>query len=131
MNQFKSDATSMTPEIVFSPQSNSLSIVGECYPENPIAFFAPVFSVLKKHFQSQEVPDFEAVIRLRYVNSASTKALRYLFVLLDDLGGRGSGVQIRWQFDPEDDALQELGADLAEDMAYLTFQECPVEDAAA
>ena len=112
-------ATAVTPEIEFRPLERRLAIEGECYPENPLPFFDPVFSSLRRYFANEKPVDFEVRLRLNYVNSASTKAFRNLFTMLNEVGEGGANVAVNWEFDPDDDALEELGADLAADLHYL------------
>jgi len=128
MRTYHSPATSMTPEVTLSGKDARLSVAGECYPENPLLFFSPLFQALQEVFEAPTVA-FSASIHLKYINSASTKAFRQIFKLLDGAAAKGVGVHIDWVFDPEDDALQELGQDLAEDMCFLDYRECPLVSA--
>ena len=73
--------------------------------------------------------EFNATLRLQYVNSASTKAFRHLFCLLDEVGQSGARVTVDWEFDAEDDALEELGLDLADGLTYLDVQHRAIEPA--
>nr|WP_320131781.1 DUF1987 domain-containing protein [uncultured Holophaga sp.] len=127
MRTFHSPATSMTPEVTLLGAEHRLSIAGECYPENPLIFFAPLFQALKDHLDDLGSGSFTATIHLKYVNSAATKAFRQIFKLLDAAATTGASVTVEWVFDAEDDALQELGQDLAEDMGFLDYRECPLE----
>ncbi|WP_005035280.1 DUF1987 domain-containing protein [Holophaga foetida] len=130
MRTYHSPATPMTPEVTLSGKDARLSIAGECYPENPLRFFAPLFEALNDVFEAHNPARFSACIHLKYINSASTKAFRQIFKLLDAAAAKGVGVEVEWVFDPEDDALQELGMDLAEDMCFLDYRECPLESVA-
>lgn len=127
MRTFHSPATTMSPEVTLIGKDCRLTIAGECYPENPLQFFAPLFQALNDCLHAPEVDQFSVSIHLRYVNSASTKAFRQIFKLLDAAAARGTRVHIEWVFDSEDDALQELGHDLAEDMCFIDYRECPLE----
>jgi len=117
----------MTPEVTLSGNEARLTIAGECYPENPLTFFAPLFQALKDFFEAGGLSRFTVNIHLKYVNSASTKAFRQIFKLLDSAASHGVAVQVEWVFESDDDALQELGADLADDMCFLDYRECPLE----
>ncbi len=122
MSLIRLAATAVTPEIEFHPGERTLRITGECYPENPLPFFEPVLASLQRYFNSEKPPEFEATFRLNYVNSASTKAFRNLFLLLESVGKAGASMAVNWEFDPDDDALQELGADLADDLHYVDLR---------
>lgn len=129
MSVVKLPATSTTPMIEFRPLEHRIAIVGECFPENPLPFFEPVLSTLRRYFAEQRPREFSATLRLQYVNSASTKAFRHLFCLLDEVGQSGARVTVAWEFDAEDDALEELGLDLADGLTYLDVQHRAMEPA--
>jgi hypothetical protein len=112
-------ATTTTPEIRFEPAAGQLAIRGECYPENPLTFFEPIFSTLDRYFANEKPARFAVTLQLQYVNSAATKAFRNLMIRLNALGEAGCEVKVAWEFDPEDDAIEELGTDLVEDLHYL------------
>lgn len=130
MRTYHSPATSMTPEVTLTGKDARLTIAGECYPENPLLFFAPLFQALNDFLDAHAPAHFTASIHLKYINSASTKAFRQIFKLMDGAAAKGVRVEVEWIFDPEDDALQELGLDLAEDMCFLDYRECPMESVA-
>ncbi len=119
MQPLRAVRTAVTPEVVFSRSANRLLIDGECYPENPLPFFTPIINAIKVHLESQRPGRFEAQMRLQYVNSASTKGLRTIFSVLNDAGAKGTEVEVIWAHDAEDDAMEELGMDLAEDFHHL------------
>lgn len=125
MQALKSERTSVTPEVVFSPAEQLLRIEGECYPENPLPFFNPLLAMLGKYFEASQPARFVAEVKLQYINSASTMGLRSLFELLDQAGQKGTDIRVVWAFDEEDDAIEELGADLVEDFANLVLERQP------
>jgi hypothetical protein len=129
MNVITLPATATTPLIEFRPAERELAIQGECFPENPVPFFEPVLSTLRRYFTEQRPQAFDVRLRLQYVNSASTKAFRHLFCLLDEAGRAGAQVNLAWEFDAEDDALEELGLDLADGLNYLDVQHHALEPA--
>jgi hypothetical protein len=59
-------------------------------------------------------------VRLTYINSASTKALRQIFMVLHEATVHGCNVDIDWEVDPDDDAMQELGQDLMYGLGITT-----------
>ena len=116
-------ATAVTPEIEFHPGEARLEIRGECYPENPLVFFEPILSTLKRYFANEKPARFALTLRLNYVNSAATKAFRNLYRLLDEVGHGGAKVNVRWEHHAEDDAMEELGLDLAADLHFLDVEQ--------
>ena len=94
MQALKSERTSVTPEVVFSPAEQLLRIEGECYPENPLPFFNPLLAMLGQYFEASQPARFVAEVKLQYINSASTMGLRSLFELLDQAGQKGTDIRV-------------------------------------
>lgn len=119
--------TDSTPEIIFNPAAGTLFIEGECYPENPNSFFNPVIATIHSFMEEHKPAKFHARIRLAYVNSASTKSMRQLFVVLNDAAKAGCGIDVDWEFDQDDDAIQDLGEDLLHGLGttWFDFHEAP------
>jgi hypothetical protein len=113
--------TPSTPSVDLTLASNRLELLGECYPENSLPFFAPLISALKDHFAAAKPARFEAHFHLQYVNSASTKGLQNIISVLNDAGAAGTAIQVFWSYDPEDDALEDLGAELVEDFTHVVM----------
>jgi phosphotransferase system HPr-like phosphotransfer protein len=125
MQAIRAGRTAVTPEVMFSPADRRLVFEGECYPENPLPFFTPILATLRNYFETQKPPAFEADMRLQYINSASTQGLRSMFALFNEAGGHGTTITVRWNYDEEDDAIEELGADLVEDFHHVQLERCP------
>lgn len=113
MSAYRLPRSKITPLVVLDPGSNRLVFEGDCYPENPVAFFAPVLEAIESHLLAVKPDRFVADFRLRYVNSASTMTLQRLFGLLDGAGRAGALVRIHWVHDADDDVNEELGHDLS------------------
>lgn len=125
MQAINTERTAVTPEICFLPAEHRLLVAGECYPENPLPFFSPILSTLKHYFELHKPPHFEARMQLQYINSASTMGLRSLFSLFNEAGERGTDIRVLWAYDAEDDAIEELGADLVEDFHNVQLERQP------
>lgn len=120
------DPTAVTPEVAFLPAEGTLAIRGECYPENPIAFFGQVMAAVGLHLGTH--PErLSVALQLAYVNSASTKAFRKLLVKLDEAAHRGTAVTVAWEHEASDDTMAELGRDLLEDLHFLVVEVRPYE----
>jgi hypothetical protein len=126
MRTLQLPATTVTPLVEFDSDRGHLLMSGECYPENPTPFFAPIFAAVEGHFRRTTLREFEARFRLSYVNSASTKALRRLFGVLNAMAEHGISVSVAWVHDPDDDTAVELGEDLAAGLVRLGFHAEPV-----
>lgn len=125
MPSIQTERTTVTPAILFLPAQHRLVVEGECYPENPLPFFNPILTTLRTYFETQKPREFEAEMRLQYINSASTMGLRSLFSLFNEAGQRGTNVRVVWAYDAEDDAIEELGTDLVEDFHNVLLEHQP------
>ena len=115
------DATDRSPEIDFDFEKNVFSIKGESYPEDVVAFFGPVMTELASHLSRLKSGEVRFDFELIYFNSSSAKVLMDLFDNLDAAAGTGIDIQINWYFDPEDDTIEELGQEFAEDLEHASF----------
>lgn len=113
-------ATGETPEIDFAFSQNRLRLSGESYPENAMSFYGPIRASLDQYLKSlgpgQRV---EADFMLKYFNSSSTKLIRMLVGMLNEVAVAGVQVAMQWHHDPEDDMMQEYGMDLQEEFQPL------------
>jgi len=130
MRPLSMDRTTVTPEVTFRPDEALLVMMGECYPENPSPFFNPILGAVESHFRASRLPAFDARFRLTYVNSASTRALRRLFGVLNAMAEHGVAVTVTWEHDALDDAAAELGEDLASGLMRLDYRVRAMADAA-
>ncbi|HAA91156.1 MAG TPA: Fe-S oxidoreductase [Rhodospirillaceae bacterium] len=122
------EATERSPEIDFDFDSGKLAIKGESYPEDIIAFFGPVNEKLETYLSSLNGGDVEVNFELIYFNSSSTKILIGMFDSFDEAAERGNDVTINWRYDEDDDTMEELGEEFAEDLEYATFNMVKVAD---
>lgn len=121
-------ATPETPEVKFFFTRNSLHIQGESYPENAMAFYAPLRDSLHLYLQTAPVQTpIEAHFSLKYFNSSSTKLLRSLISQLHEAAHAGKQVVAHWYHDPEDDMMMEFGEDLCDEFQMLTIHVTPSE----
>jgi hypothetical protein len=119
MTHYQLPRSKLTPLVRLDGVSNRLVFEGDCYPENPVAFFGPFLTTFEEHLEHARPTEFVADFRLRYVNSASTVTLHQLLALLDRAAERGSHVHVNWVHDPDDDVNEELGHDLARDCRHF------------
>lgn len=114
-------ATNESPEIDFRYAENRLSIRGESYPENAMAFYSPVRASLQNYLEATS-GGIEVDVALRYFNSSSTKIIRMLIGMLNAAAEAGKSVVVRWHHDPEDDMMAEFGLDLKEEFRALSLE---------
>ena len=99
--------TEDTPEIIFNPQENIFKISKISVPEDAYQFYQPVLNWLKDYEQNpnpETVFDFD----LEYVNTASSKQLIQIMLLLERINAK-SNVKVKWYFESIDEDMQSLG----------------------
>jgi hypothetical protein len=119
MTSYQLPRSKLTPLVRLDGGSNRLVLEGDCYPENPVAFFGPFLQTFEAHLERARPAEFVADFRLRYVNSASTVTLHRLFDMLDRAAERGARVHVNWVHDPDDDVNEELGHDHGRDCRHV------------
>lgn len=115
-------ATSETPEINFDFTAHKISISGESYPENAMAFYSPIRASLADYLNSQSAHAVEASFSLTYFNSSSTKLIRALFAMMNEASSKGKRIVAQWLHDPEDDMMLEFGQDLREEFKDMELR---------
>ncbi|MGB0694817.1 MAG: DUF1987 domain-containing protein [Rhodospirillaceae bacterium] len=121
MDSIQIAATQRTPDVQFNFDANEFSITGESYPENVTDFYGSLMEALETHLESQEGAKVTFKFELVYINSSTAKIVMEIFDLLDQTGERGNEVTIIWRIEEEDDNMQELGEEFAEDLESVTF----------
>jgi hypothetical protein len=123
MDSWKLKATKQTPAINFDFEKNLLELQGECYPENVVAFYTPLFSRLDEYLKDlQDNDTFTVNIELNYFNSSSSKMLMNLFDQLEgEVANQGKQIIVNWIYDAENDNAEEFGKEFQEDVDSLTF----------
>lgn len=118
------------PEVDFRFSQHYLALRGESFPENAVAFYAPVVSALMNYLAACRDQEITVDFELRYFNSSSTKILLNVFRMLDQASSNHNVVHLNWRHDPDDDTVLEFGTDIASDFITLKFTAVPLAEAA-
>jgi len=121
MEHIKIEATDRSPEIDFNFDANVLTIRGESYPEDVTAFYGEIIDNLESHLEGLEGGTVEFNFELIYFNSSTAKVLMGLFDTLEETAEGAVDVVVNWYYDEEDDTMEELGEEFAEDLEHATF----------
>lgn len=121
MDNIKIEGTDRSPEIDFDFSGNKFSIRGESYPEDVTAFYGEIIQNLEKHLSDMDGGEVEFNFELIYFNSSTAKVLMGLFDTLEETAEEGVSVSVNWYYDEEDDTMEELGEEFAEDLEAATF----------
>ena len=114
-------ATARTPLLSFDPATGHFLLEGESYPEDTKKFYdAPlsnVYSFLEVKDDAKAVFSF----KLKYFNSSSAKVLMDLFLAIEESATKGNQFKIEWHYAADDDNMQELGEEFAEELDKADF----------
>ena len=113
--------TRTTPRVLFAPETRTLILRGESYPENAAAFYGQVIERLKEYLGTLQDSKVEVNIALAYFNSSSTKMLFNVIAALDGAAEAGNHIALHWYHDEEDDTIFEFGQELHEDFPAIDF----------
>lgn len=111
--------TDDSPEVILDRKKQHFEISGKSLPEDVSAFFEPVLSWLR-NYSHDPLPETQLNIRMTYFNTASSKLLLDIFMILEELKEKGHKVQINWYYPGYDEEMKEAGIEYSE-MLDLNF----------
>ena len=95
------------PGIIYYPGSNKLEMFGRSIPENPELIFRRLDNWITQHFDKNGSLDIN--FQLEYINSGSSKYLYEILKRLTAFSKSGKGITMKWRYEEDDEAMQELG----------------------
>lgn len=113
-------ATDRTPEIRLSIDEGLFAMKGESFPEDVSAFYGQVIVAIDQ-LPAKLAKPLAVDIAMVYINSSSIKAMFRIFEGLEAVRKAGQGVNIRWNFQDDDDIMEELGEDFKDRFPELTI----------
>jgi len=126
MDNINIQATDRSPEIAFDFSSNKFAIRGESYPEDATTFYGKIIEAFDSHLTTVDGGGIEIDFELIYFNSSSAKVLMGLMDTLEETANRGVPVVINWLYHENDDGMEELGEEFAEDIEAAVFNMRPL-----
>lgn len=124
MEALRKDPTDDCPQVVFDKEDGKFEISGKSLPEDVISFYQPLLDWLEE-YKSSPLDKTEFDLKLIYFNTASSKLLLDILLVLEEIKEEGKDVLVRWHSLSNDEDMQEAGeeyADMVElDFEYLTY----------
>ena len=120
MSEMHIAATDRTPEIRLSLSEGIFSMKGESFPEDVSAFYGQVIMAIDQ-LPVAISKSLNVDIAMVYINSSSIKAMFRIFEGLEAVRKAGHELNITWNFQDDDDIMQELGEDFKD-----RFPELPI-----
>jgi hypothetical protein len=103
-----------TPEVKFNAETGICEIGGESYLEETYAFYDPLYKWLKEYTATNRPLIFN--IRLRYMNTSSSKCVLVMLKILKNYLEQGANVKVSWFVDADDDDMKEEVEDILREM---------------
>jgi hypothetical protein len=123
MEPFIKEPTIDTPRVVLDAESGVFEISQMSLPEDAVDFYAPIINWLMEY---SENPQKETVfnMKLEYFNTASSKQLIQILLLLGNLKGK-TDIKVNWYYKEIDEDMQALGEEYSQ-IINLPFNLIPV-----
>jgi hypothetical protein len=113
MNTIKIEAKEDTPMIVFDPENNIFEISGRSLPEDASLFYEPILEWLKEYAKSpNELTELH--IKMNYFNTASSKLLLDILMIIEEIVEEGHKCNIKWFYAEDDEDMEEAGEEYSE-----------------
>lgn len=122
MDNLHIPGTRQSPAVDFRFSEHRFRMQGEAYPENANAFFDPLTAAVAAYAAQPSDAPVRVELRLRYLNSASTKLLFKWVAVWDKVAESGRPVRLVFETSPDDEVLQEFGEDLKADFSWIDFE---------
>jgi hypothetical protein len=100
--------TFSTPSVKLDSETGTMQFEGRSIPEDAEVFYMPIISWLIEYYK-KPAPVTNLNFRLDYVNSGSSKYLLELFRIVGRNYRDGHECLVRWHYEEEDEAIQDLG----------------------
>jgi hypothetical protein len=112
MEPFIKEPTIDTPRVVLDAESGVFEISQMSLPEDAVDFYAPIINWLMEY---SENPQKETVfnMKLEYFNTASSKQLIQILLLLGNLKGK-TDIKVNWYYKEIDEDMQALGEEYSQ-----------------
>ncbi len=119
MEELHVEASKSTPEIVFDPLTNNLTMRGQSYPENAFAFYNPILEWVDAYLNQLE-SEVKVVIdfSLAYVNTSSSKCIMMLLERFDQAHAANKNITLHWHYDPDNESELECAEEFKEETSF-------------
>ena len=113
MESFIRESTDETPAVYFDPEAPKFEMSGYSLPENVADFYKPLLDWLREYAkQPNDVTDM--VFRMDYFNTASSKMIVDIMLILRSIKLSGQDVKVTWHYGRLDEDMKEAGSEYAE-----------------
>jgi len=120
MEALRIQQTDDSPEVILDQEGNCFEISGKSLPEDVFQFYQPVLDWLNE-YRKKPKPFTRLDIKLSYFNTASSKLILDILMILEEMKEEGKGVLVKWFSLASDEDMQEAGREY-QDMVDVPFE---------
>ena len=102
------DSTKTTPKVILDPKNNDFIFSGTSMAEDAVNFYMPILEWLKKYSESP-LEYTTIVFKMTYFNTASSKLIWEIMIILQNMYLKGHKTHIEWHFQSDDEDMEEAG----------------------
>lgn len=107
------EGTSDCPGVILDKEKKIFKFTGKSLPEDVISFYEPIIKWLEKYAKDPlEKTTLEII--LEYFNTASSKIMLDIFMVLEEIQENGSEVEVNWHYADYDEDMEEAGIEYSE-----------------
>jgi len=123
MKKIQLVGTDDTPGVILDVKNGIFEISGRSMPEDVEAFFDPILNWLENYAEkTNEKTEF--IFKMNYFNTASSKSILDILIILEEIYEKGNDVLIKWHFPKKDEDMEEAGEEYA-DIVEIPFEHIP------
>jgi hypothetical protein len=106
------EGSKFTPRVAFDKNKEIFQITGRSLPENALSFYEPVMEWFREYLNNPN-PTTILTFELEYFNTASSKVISDIILMLEGPLSRGLDVKVNWCYPQDDEDTLETGQDYA------------------
>lgn len=120
METLRIEATDDSPQVLLDQEDNQFEISGKSLPEDVVDFYKPVMDWISS-YKGKPNARTEFNLKMIYFNTASSKQIMDILMILEEMVVEGHDVVIRWHSNQSDEDMQEAGKEY-EEMLEIPFE---------
>lgn len=125
MEKLRIEQSDDSPLVILDKEKDQFEISGKSLPEDVVEFYLPVLNWLRNYKNEPNVGT-EFNFKLIYFNTASSKLILDVMMILEEIHSSSGGVLIKWHSLSSDEDMKEAGEEY-EEMVEIPFEHITYE----